>query len=281
MNQLLRLKLAHLKRRFIHFFFNRPLIKSEKIVIGKNVVFGKNIKIYAKNVKIGNGCVIGDNVIIHGEKFIMGDYGKIYQNCFFPGGSVIIGHNFWLGVDSIIDGRAGTIIGDNVGIGAQSQLWTHMVFGDMMQGCRFHSEAALTIGNDVWLAGHNLVSPVTIGNKSLAMLGSLITRDMLEDRVYAGSPAKDLTEKLGRQFEEPSVEEKKAILIEKLIMFSKKFNLGDYSKFIIVYTKLEHIYIDTNLIQINVARRTYKKTNSILEYYLLYFLLPDVKLLPE
>ena len=281
MDQLLRLKLSHLKRRIKHFFFNRPMIKSKKIEIGKNVVFGKNIKIYAKNVKIGAGCVIGDNVIIHGESFVLGDYGKIYHNCFFPGGSVAIGHNFWLGADSIIDGRAGTIIGNNVGIGAQSQLWTHMVFGDMMQGCRFHSESALTIGNDVWLAGHNLVSPVTIGDRSLAMLGSLITRDMKQDRTYAGSPAKDLTDKLGPQFEEPTLEVKESIIKDKLAQFTKRYGLDNYEKYILLYKSSEEEFIDSDLIQINIQKRTYKKTGSILEYYLLNFLLPDVKLLPE
>ncbi len=281
MDQLLRLKLSLFKRRIKHFVFNKPLIKSEKFEIGKNVVFGKNIKIYAKNVKIGDGCVIGDNVIIHGEEFVLGDYGKIYQNCFFPGGKVQIGHNFWLGADSIVDGRAGTLIGNNVGIGAQSQLWTHMIYGDVMQGCRFHSEAALTIGNDVWLAGHNLVSPVTIEDRSLAMLGSLITKNMYKDRTYAGSPAKDFTDKLGPQFEEPSIEDKKEILVSKLELFTKKYGLKDYKNYVTIYTVEDDCFIETEQIQINISRRSYKKTGAILEYLLIYFLLPDVKLLPE
>ncbi len=280
MNQLLRLRLSLLKRRIKLSLFNRPTIKSKNVSIGKHVVFGKNVKIYAENLTIGDGCVIGDNVIIHGKEFSMGDYGKIHHNCFFPGGSVKIGHNFWVGTGSIIDGRAGTLIGNNVCVGAQSQLWTHMVFGDMMQGCRFHNEKALIIGNDVWLSGRSLVSPVTIGDRALSMLGSLITRDMEPDRTYAGSPAKDVTDKFGKQFEEPSLQEKEKYLIGKLKEFSVKYGLGDFSNYVIVLTKEEEDYSDSDKIQINIAKRSYKKTGSFLEYYLIYFLLPDVKLLP-
>lgn len=281
MNPVTKLYLKHRARRLVYKFRNRPKIKSQDCVIGRNVIFGKNVILAAKKIRIGDGCTIGDNVQINGDSFEMGDYGTVYQDCFFPGGDVKIGHNFWLGVGSIVDGRAGTRIGNNVGIGAQSQLWTHMVYGDMLQGCRFHSQRALTIGNNVWLVGHNLVSPVNIEDRSMAMLGSLVTKDMLKDRTYAGMPAVDVTDKFGSQFQEISSEAQLTLLKTGLNNFTKRFGLGEYSNFIKVITNESDMFDQgTNLIQLNLAKRTYLKTGSILEYYLIHFLLPDLKFLP-
>ena len=36
----------------------------------------------------------------------------------------------------------GMNIGNNCGIGAHSQLWSHIKYGDMLEGCRFLSEKA-------------------------------------------------------------------------------------------------------------------------------------------
>jgi len=281
MNSILRLKLSHLKGQILRKFRHRPKINSQEYSIGKNVVFGKNVRINAKKVLIGDGCVINDNVIINGDSFEIGDYGTIYQDCFFPGGTVKIGHNFWLGLGSIVDGRAGTTIGNNVGVGAQSQLWTHMVFGDMMQGCRFHSETQLNIGNDVWFAGHNLVSPITAEDRSLAMFGSLITKDMLADKTYAGSPARDVTDRIGSQFEDKSLEDKVIFLTGYLERFAKKFNLNTYQNHIQVLKTKTDEFNNDSLIQINVDKRMYKKTGNTLEYHLIRFLLPDIKLTPS
>ena len=281
MNHFKKLEFGHRLRRMRIYLRNKPKIDSEDVKIGKNVVFGRNVKIEAKRVRIGDGCVINDDVRIHGDNFEIGDYGTVYHNCFFPGGDVCIGHNFWLGTGSIIDGRAGTSIGNNVGIGAHSQLWTHMVFGDIMMGCRFHSEKKLEIGDDVWLAGHNLVSPIKMEDRSLAMFGSLLTKDMEMDKTYAGSPAKDITDKIGSQFAETSIDQRREIMETYLESFGRLHNVEDHNKFAIIYTKADEVFVESDKFEVNVATRTYKKTGRNFEYYLLRYLLPDIKLIPS
>tara|TARA_B110000285_G_C15124159_1_gene619097 strand:- start:620 stop:1465 length:846 start_codon:yes stop_codon:yes gene_type:complete len=281
MQSLIKLKLIHKARHFFSSIRNRPKINSKNSTIGKNVTFGKNVQINAKNVVIGDGCIIQDNVRINGDSFSIGDYGTIYHDCFFPGGNVKIGHNFWLGAGSIIDGRAGTSIGNNVGIGAHSQLWTHMIYGDIMEGCRFHSEKELNIGNDVWLTGHNLVSPVNIGDKSMAMFGSLITKDMEVNKTYAGSPAKDVTDKIGHQFEELTFASKKEILEKKIEAFALSMKLGDFNDFIEIEDDSNESNNSSNKIRINISNRTYVKSGSIVEYALIRSMLPEIKLTPS
>ncbi len=257
-----------------------PRFATRDVEVGQDVRFGRNVVFNCRRVRIGDGVVIGDGVRVDAEVFEIGDFGTIYDGCFFPGpGRLTIGHNFWLGTASIIDAKGGTTIGDNVGIGAQSQLWTHMVYGDVLYGCRFHGEKALTIGDDAWLVGHCLVSPVTIGARSLAMLGSVVTRDMLPDRCYAGVPAADITEKVGPQFEVRPVEERVRMLQARIDDFRAR--RGDVSSeaFRVAIDESD-ISGDGDVTTFNVADRTYAKRGTAAERALMRFLLPDAKFVP-
>ena len=242
------------------------------VKLGKHVHLGRNVVFRSRRVRIGDGTVIKDDVTVESDVFEIGDYGTIYPRCFFPGpGELRIGHNFWLGTDAIVDSLGGTTIGNNVGVGAGSQLWTHMKFGDVMYGCRFNSDRPLVIGDDAWLVGHCLVSPVTIGERSLAMLGSLITKDMEPNHCYAGVPAKDLTDKLGPQFEETSIEQRTEYVNRELDAFAGKHGGRDQLVVVACYEKLEQA--PAGKIAFNVADRTYRKTSSDLEYECMRWLL--------
>jgi len=250
------------------------------VVIGRNVHIGRNVTFRSRHVRIGDGTVIHDDVLVESERFEIGDYGTIYRKCFFPGpGELRIGHNFWLGDGSIVDAKGGTTIGDNVGIGGGSQLWTHMVYGDVMAGCRFHSARSLDIGNDVWLVGHCLVSPVTIGDRSLAMLGSLVTKDMAPDRCYGGTPAVDITDKVGPQFERTTVEQRRRYLEARLEAFCGEH--GGRHNFAIAGAEDDRDATTDGKTVFDVASRTYRKTGSDLEYRCIRWLLPEAKFLPE
>ena len=89
------------------------------MVIGRNVEFGSNVRFDCERVRIGDGASIRDNVIFEASDVTIGNYATIFDNCFFPGpGTLVVGHNFWLGTGAIVDSQGGTVIGDNVGIGA-------------------------------------------------------------------------------------------------------------------------------------------------------------------
>lgn len=53
----------------------------------------------------------------------------------------------------------------------------------------------------------------------MAMLGSVVTADMLPNHIYGGAPAKDLTEKLGPQFLPRSLDEKIAAAITMIVKY--------------------------------------------------------------
>lgn len=147
------------------------------------------------NIYIGTGAYIGPNVKFHCHNIHIGDYTKIHDNTLIFGDKdFTIGHNCWVGGNVVLDTRGGLTIRNGVGIGAGSQLWTHSRFGDRLQGCMWDKEKEMVIEDDVWFVGHCLVSPIKADRGSMALLGSVVTKDMYSNCVYAGVPAKSINQ---------------------------------------------------------------------------------------
>lgn len=231
-------------------------IQAEEIILGKNVVISpsaiiKGLNGKAKRVVIGDNTYIGDNVQIILDDLEIGDYCKVHHHTNFHGYKPLkIGHNAWIGQGTIIDSIGGVTIGDNCGIGAYSQLWSHIKYGDPLIGCNYEGEKELNVGNDVWFVGHCIVSPITAKDKSMALVGSVITKDMEENHIYGGSPAKDLTNKIPPQFTPISNEEKYKILLQ--------FDLPPSIELIEDFSEME----DMSKSYFNITDRTYLKQNT-------------------
>ena len=263
-----------------HRVLGQPYFAGQNVVVEPGAVFGRNVRILSERVRIGRGAVLRSNITVEASEFTVGDYCTIYDYCFFPGpGSLAIGHNFWLGNGAIVDSQGGTKIGSNVCVGARSQLWTHMTFGDTLYGCRFDRTKPLVLGDDVWLSGQCLVSPIVAGARSLAMFGSLVTRDMEADRTYAGNPAADVTDEFGPQFAIRPVAERKRELDRRLDAL-----LPDAAARRLVRVVDDDGFAamreDRTLLLLNVESRTYSAHRHALEGRVLRGLLPRAKFTP-
>ncbi len=250
-------------------------IQVEELHIGKNSIIESSVKIRgingkAKKIVIGDNCYIGDNAQIICDDFSIGDYAKIHHDANIHGYLPChIGHNAWIGQFTIIDSIGGVTIGNNCGIGAHSQLWSHIKFGDTLEGCNFLSDKPMHIGNDVWFVGHCIVSPVHAHDKSMAMAGAVITNDMNYNEIYAGVPAISISDKIGFQFSEKSIEEKFA----KMAAYLKEWNAN--SDKIKIVKSLDEIDFDSvGISYFNIADRTYTKKSTAEEIAFMKFLLP-------
>jgi hypothetical protein len=156
-----------------------------------------------------------------------------------------------------------------------------MSFGDVLYGCVFDSHKNLRIEDDAWLVGHCLVSPVTIGARSLALPGSVITKDMMPDHTYAGVPIRDITEKFGRQFNVTALKERRDYLQKLIEDFAIRYQINDIAKHVkIVHDKSEMNDSCDPVTIFNVADRTYLKRQTEIERLLIRFLLPKAKFIP-
>ena len=258
------------------------IIEADEVIIGKGVVVEAGVRITGKGGKarrlvLGDFCFIGHDTSILAPEFRLGDYSKLHMHTFGHGERPLqIGRNCWIGGNCVLDSTGGLDIDDNVGIGAQSQIWTHIQFGDIVEGSRFHSKKYMHIGKDAWLVGHCIVSPVSIGERSMALVGSVVTKDMLPNHIYAGVPAQDITEKAGTQFEARSVEQKGATLQGLIDAFVGR-NPQHRGKLLVVTSAADY---EDGICCFDVSQRVYTRTWSDAEITFLKEHVPLVKFTP-
>lgn len=144
-------------------------------------------------ITIGDYCVIGPGVkfVCAGGDVTIGDWTTLHDRCLvLSGKGVQIGAHCWFGQNTVIDGTGGMTIGRGVRVGMYSQLWSHVAAGEQIEGCTLIGERPVVIEDDVWLVGSCIVaSGVTIGRRSVALIGSNITKSCNSNMVLAGTPA--------------------------------------------------------------------------------------------
>ena len=266
-------------------------ISADEIHIGKGARIGDGVKISggydyatskpipAKKVVIGDGVFLGSNIEIICPSIEIGDYTMIREDTMISGyKEAKIGSCCWFGQGCILNTHGGLYIGNGVGIGAGSQLWSHIRFGDTLQGCKWESVTPMVVEDDVWFVGHCLVSPIHAKKKSMAMLGAVVTKDMEENHIYAGVPAKDITDKLGTQYEDVPVEKKYEVMQEKLKEFYDKN--PNYPKSIKI-VKDSSAVEERDKTVFDVSNRTYTKRLTEEEIEFMKFLLVKIKFYPK
>lgn len=187
--------------------------RETSIASGAKVVFSKPGK-----VTIGDYCTIGTGVkfICSGGDVHIGDWTTLHDNCLVLSTKYVeIDEHCWFGQNCVIDGSGGLKIGRGVRVGMYSQIWSHVAAGEQMEGCTLFGERPVCIENDVWLVGSCIVaSGVTLGRRTVALIGSNITKSFPENTVLAGTPA---TPKSGLSFYKSVTQEEKLKMLEEWI----------------------------------------------------------------
>lgn len=207
--------------------------------IGKDVkaIFsGKGSITIGEYVTIGNGVKF---IVESGDVFI-DDWTTLHNDITVLSKSgVTIGEHCWFGQYTVIDGTGGLTIESGVRVGMYSQIWTHVAAGEQIEGCTLYAETPSRIGADVWLVGTCFVaSGVNIGNRTVALAGSNITKDCPPNSVLAGAPAR-VREGLSF-YREISLDEKFDLLREWLSEFVMHVGLSS-----------EHLAIDNEKISLS------------------------------
>ncbi len=108
------------------------------------------------------------------------------------GNGIAIGHGVFVNYGCTMLDSARITIGDHVLIGPNCQLYTPEHPMDHMERRKsVESARPVTIGNDTWLCGGVTVCPgVRIGQRCVIGAGSVVTRDIPDDCMAAGNPAR-------------------------------------------------------------------------------------------
>lgn len=200
----------------------------KNVKIGNGVIIYDNVEIGDDTI-ISPYCVLGEPIASYynqsdkhkhsykktriGKGSIIRSFTTIYED-------VIIGDYFQTGHHAII--REGTTIGKNTSFGSFSEMPGKSTIGNYV---RIHSKVMLsennTIEDYVWIfpfvvltnvkhppigvfqetvikeysliLAHAVVLPgITIGKNSIVGAGSLVTKDVADERLVVGNPAKDI-----------------------------------------------------------------------------------------
>lgn len=165
--------------------------------IGPNVLIKKNVVIY-DNVSISNS-IISENCIIQsgariggtGFGFEMKTKQKIHHS-----GNVIIGKNSSIGSNTTIDRAVfdSTIIGDFSNIDNLVQIAHNVTIGDFsIIASQVGIAGSTNIGNNVKIGGQAGISGhLTIGDNVTIAAKSGVTKNIVDNKIVAGFPAKDI-----------------------------------------------------------------------------------------
>ena len=127
----------------------------------------------------------------------IGENSGIEQGFYFDNGkNIFIGDNFIANYQVTILDVKEVYIGDNVMIGPKTTITTvgHPINPNRRRQ-RLGQASEIKIGNDVWIGANVCVLPgVTIGNNVIIGAGAVVNRDIPDNSMAVGVPAKVIKE---------------------------------------------------------------------------------------
>lgn len=177
------------------------IIGKGKIIIGENCKFGKNVVINVKKrFVLGDRSIIGDHFEISGVDIEIDKEFWSGRHCAIGGGSCMekpsklrIGYWGHLGDFSFINTARPVTIGNEVGLGQDTRIYTHGAYQNWLKGFPV-TFGPITIGDRVWCPKATIMPNVTIGNDTVVGAGAIITKSLPAGCFAVGIPAKTIKE---------------------------------------------------------------------------------------
>jgi len=126
------------------------------------------------------------------QRLGFGEGTSIYNSAIMMG-SVTVGKHTWIGPNTLLDGTGGGLsIGSHCSISAGVHIYTHnTVQRCLTLGQAETAKATVSIGDGVYIGAQSIVREgVTIGNRVVIGANSFVNKDIPDNTIVAGSPAK-------------------------------------------------------------------------------------------
>lgn len=152
------------------------------------------------NLEIGQGGIVGEASEIYGRQIHIGQQLWTGPGARIGGGSALestsqltAGHYLHLGLDTFVNTARPVVIGHEVGLGTRTSIYTHGAYPSRLQGFPVAFDG-VTIGDFTWIPGAVINPGVHIGRNCVIGVNSLVTSDIPDGSLAAGSPAKVIRE---------------------------------------------------------------------------------------
>lgn len=181
------------------FLIPHPLNAALRRLLGQKIERGAKIHMFSfiltKNLVVGRGASIAPFCFIQAYDIRMGDFAQIAPSVIIRS-QLIKGACFHIGKHSRvfpfcwIEPGEGVFIGDQVGVGAYSLIFTHGAWSDFLHNGPV-KYGPVKIEDHVWLPWRVFVLPgVTIGRRSIIGANSTVITSIPDHAMAAGCPAK-------------------------------------------------------------------------------------------
>jgi acetyltransferase-like isoleucine patch superfamily enzyme len=171
-------------------------------MIHDSVIIHSSAKIDCKSISIGEGSVINANCIIEGTNVEIGRHFWMDTNSIIGGGSchdpmafLKAGDFFHMGKNSQVNIARGVTIGDEVGLGIQTQVFTHGAYLNELNGFPVGFSQVI-IGSRVWMPNAWVNPGITIGDDVVIAAQSLVNKSIPSGCLAAGIPVKIIKENI-------------------------------------------------------------------------------------
>jgi acetyltransferase-like isoleucine patch superfamily enzyme len=186
-------KIAKYRGRLSALLLSLRFQISADSVIFKSIIYGKSKLIIGSKCMLNN-CRI---IICKNSKYIkIGSETIIENNAFLNAhhGIIEVGKKCFIGPNVIIQGFGGVYIGDNVLIAGNTFISSsNHIFENVTLSEFLNNEIGkkVVIGNNTWIASNvTIVAGVEIGERCVIGAGSVVTKNIPNESLAVGSPAK-------------------------------------------------------------------------------------------
>lgn len=195
-------------------------ISAPRLSLGPGVQIGRAVRVEGGEISLGAGVRIVRHATIRvTERLEIGDGGTVGERCEISGRDVRLGQELWmlpdakigggsafentssldaghylhLGVATLVNTARPVRIGHEVGLGTRTSIYTHGAYPSRLMGFPVAFEG-VEIGDFSWIPGATINPGVRIGRNCVIGVNSLVTSDIPDGALAAGSPAKVIRE---------------------------------------------------------------------------------------
>lgn len=197
---------------------------ADDVEFGNSVFINVTKKLVIKSgSKIRDFCRIEGRDITIGENFVMNHHAEIGGGaCFEDESKLTIGNNCHLGSFSIINTTKEVKIGDEVGMGRFTNLYTHGAWLSPLEGFP-SSFGEITIGNKVWIPSATILPNTDIGNNVVISEGAKI-QGIVPSGCHVTKSGNVIANSYPKRLDKKEIKE---IILEILENSKTKFSLFD------------------------------------------------------
>lgn len=195
-------------------------ISARRVVFGRGVQIGRAVRIEGGDLRLDDEVDVRRHATIRVlDELQIGAHGTVGESCEISGRRVKIGQELWmlpgakigggsafehasrldaghylhLGVDTLINTARPVVLGHEVGLGTRTSIYTHGAYPSRLEGFPVAFEG-VEIGDFAWLPGAIVNPGVRIGRNCVVGVNSLVTTNLPDGCLAAGSPAKVIRE---------------------------------------------------------------------------------------